>query len=165
MLCMPVFVFGEGLAPDSSMVDSTGTVHYDKLTKWYNRVYDRWESENEVSFTYPQHNLTPWFFFSGITVNPVGGGLLLGRLTCFSSDCTILKARNATLLPTALAAAWVTVCSRPTTTGIYSKKTLSLSCVCAMPTAWVDDATLNITYTTLVSFFIINAISAFRTSQ
>ena len=45
MLCMPVFVFGEGLAPDSSMVDSTGTVHYDKLTKWYYRVYDRWESE------------------------------------------------------------------------------------------------------------------------
>ena len=72
MLCMPVFVFGEGLEPDSSMVDSTGTVHYDKLTKWYNRVYDRWESGNEVSFTYPQHNLTPWFFFSGITVNPVG---------------------------------------------------------------------------------------------
>ena len=35
---MPVFVFGEGLAPDSSMVDSTGTVHYDKLTKWYNNV-------------------------------------------------------------------------------------------------------------------------------
>ena len=61
MLCMPVFVFGEGLAPDSSMVDSTGTVQY-----------DRWESEAEASFTYPQHNLTPWFFFSGITVNPVG---------------------------------------------------------------------------------------------
>lgn len=164
MLCMPVFVFGEGLAPDSSMVDSTGTVHYDKLTKWYNRVYDRWESEVEASFTYPQHNLTPWFFFSGITVNPVGR-LTVGASYVFFLGLYHPEGEKRYLTSTALAEAWVTVCSRPTTTGIYSKKTLSLSCVCAMPTAWVGDATLNTTYTTLISFFIINAISAFRTSQ
>ena len=63
MLCMPVFVFCEGLAPDSSMVDSTGTVHYDKLTKCYYRVYDRWESEVEASFTYPQQPYTVVFLF------------------------------------------------------------------------------------------------------
>ncbi len=63
MLCMPVFVFGEGLAPDSSMADSTGTVHYDKLTKWYYRVYDRWESEAEASFTYPHTTLHRGFSF------------------------------------------------------------------------------------------------------
>lgn len=146
------------------MVDSTGTVHYDKLTKWYYRVYDRWESEVEASFTYPQHNLTPWFFFSGITVNPVGR-LTVGASYVFFLGLYHPEGEKRYLTSHGIGGSLGYRLFQANHDRYLFKKTLSLSCVCAMPTAWVGDATLNTTYTTLVSFFIINAISAFRTSQ
>ena len=58
----------EGLADPTPVADRDSLMaHYEQKYGWLGKF----RAEAEASFTYPQHDVTPWFFFAGGFFDPV----------------------------------------------------------------------------------------------